>query len=132
MQTDFSWIDELLRNGDAGAAFEQLAERFRRDKEYRSLLDVRLMQARFALGLPLVSTSRIGDMPKAQQEVYQTAYVRAAREVGELMLVDRNIPQAWPYFRAIGDTDPIVEALNTFDVSSPDTPESQETLAATI
>jgi hypothetical protein len=128
----FSWIDEALQHGDAGAAFEQLAERFRRDKEYRSFLDVRLMQARFELGLPLVSTSRIGDMPKARQEAYQHAYVRAAREVGELMLADGNIPQAWPYFRAIGDTGPIVQALETFEASVPSTPESHEALGAII
>ena len=132
MQSGFSWIDELVGNGGAGAAFEQLAERFRREKEYRSLLDVRLMQARFELGLPLVSTSRIGDMPKVQQEAYQSAYVRAAREVGGLMLADGNLPQAWPYFRAIGDTGPIVQALETFEASDPNTPESHETLAATI
>lgn len=131
-ETIFSWIDEALQDGDAGAAFEQLAERFRREKEYRSLLDVRLMQARFELGLPLVSTSRIGDMPKARQEAYQNAYVRAAREVGELMLADGDIPQAWPYFRAIGDTRPIVHALDTFDVPRPATPESHEALGATI
>jgi hypothetical protein len=128
----FSWIDEALQQGDAGAAFEQLAERFRRHKEYRSLLEVRLMQARFELGLPLVSTSRIGDMPKARQEAYQSAYVRAAREVGELMLADGNIPQAWPYFRAIGDTGPIARALDTFEATDPNTPESHEALGATI
>jgi hypothetical protein len=132
MQSDFSWIDEALQQGDAGSAFEQLAERFRREKEYRSLLDVRLMQARFELGLPLVSTSRIGDMPKVQQDAYQNAYVRAAREVGELMLADGRIPQAWPYFRAIGDRAPVVQALETFETSDPKSPESHESLGATI
>src|SRR5688572_26363194 len=107
----FPWIEQLLQEGTARAAFEQLGERFRRDKDYRSLLDVRLMQARLELGLPLVSTARIGDMPTAQQEAYQRAYVRAAREIGELILAERNIPQAWPYFRAIGDTGPVVQAL---------------------
>jgi hypothetical protein len=128
----FSWIDEVLQQGDPGDAFEQIAERFRREKEYRSLLDIRLMQARYELGLPLVSTSRIGDMPKAHQEAYQRAYVQAAREVGELMLADGKIPLAWPYFRAIGDTGPIVQALETFETADPNTPESHEALGATI
>lgn len=131
-ETLFSLIDKALQDGDAGAAFEQLAERFRQEKEYRSLLDVRLMQARFELGLPLVSTSRIGDMPNARQAAYQNAYVRAAREVGELMLADGNLPQAWPYLRAIGDTGRIVQALETFEASEAKTPESHEALAATI
>lgn len=139
MQTDrtseeaiFSWIEQVLQRGDAGAAFEQLAGRFRRDKQYRPLLDVRLMQARFELGLPLVSTSRIGDVPKVQQEAYQNAYAGAAREVGELILADGNIPQAWPYFRAIGDTAPIIQALDAFEASDPNTPESHEALGAAI
>ena len=107
-------------------------QRFRRDKEYRKLFDARLMQKRLELGLPLVSAAGIGDVPKALQQAYQDASVHAAREVGELILADRNIPQAWPYFRAIGDTGPIIQALDTFDVADTDTPESQEALGATI
>jgi hypothetical protein len=58
--------------------------------------------------------------------------VRAAREVGELMLADGNIPLAWPYFRAIGDTGPIVRALERFKAPDTHTPESHEALGATI
>lgn len=90
------------------------------------------MQKRLELGLPLVSTARIGDVPKDLQDAYQDGYVHAAREVGELMLADGNIPHAWPYFRAIGDTGPIVQALDTFEVPDPNTPEAHESLAATI
>ena len=131
-ETLFVWIEQALQHGSAGEAFEQIAERFRRAKQYRLLFDARLMQTRLDLGLPLVSTSRIGDVPKELQEPYQNGYVRAAREVGELLLADRNIPGAWPYFRAIGDTAPIVHALDTFDAPDPDTPESHEVVAATI
>jgi hypothetical protein len=131
-ETLFPWLEQVLQHGSAGEAFEQLAERFRRDKQYRLLFDARLMQTRLDLGLPLVSTSRIGDVPAALQEPYQKGYVQAAREVGELLLADRNIPRAWPYFRAIGDTAPIVKALDTFEAPDPDTPESHEALAATI
>ena len=66
------------------------------------------MQKRLELGLPLVSAPGIGDVPKELQQAYQDASVHAAREVGELILADRDIPQAWPYFRAIGDTGPII------------------------
>jgi tetratricopeptide (TPR) repeat protein len=128
----FSWIEQVLQHGDAAAAFEQLADRLRRGKQYRELFDARLMQKRFELGLPLVSAPGIGDVPADLQQAYQDGSVRAAREVGELLLADRNIPQAWPYFRAIGDTEPIKRALGAFDVPDPDTPESQEALGATI
>src|SRR5215203_59856 len=128
----FPWLDAVLKNGDAGAAFEQLAGRFRRDKQYRALFDVRLMEARHELGLPLVSAPAINDLPAELQERYQEASVRAAREVGELVLTDGNIPQAWPYFRAIGDTVPVVEALDAFDMPYAETPESRAALGSTI
>lgn len=128
----FPWIEHLLQNHDTGAAFEELAARFKRDKQYRGLFDVRLMQKRLEFGLPLTSAPAIGDVPKELQQAYQDASVQAAREVGELILADRNIPQAWPYFRAIGDTWPIIQALDMFDVPEPDTPESQEALGSTI
>jgi hypothetical protein len=127
----FPRIEHLLQNHDTGAAFEELAARFRRDKQYRGLFDARLMQKRLELGLPLVSTPAIGDVPKELQQAYQDASVQAAREVGELLLADRDIPQAWPYFRAIGNTGPIIQALDTFDMTE-DTPESQEALGSTI
>src|SRR4029453_4180729 len=126
------WIEHLLQNHDTGAAFEELAARFKREKQYRQLFDARLMQKRFELGLPLVSSARIGDVPKDMQQAYQDGYIQAAREVGELILADRNIPHAWPYFRAVGDTGTIIRALGAFDVPDPDTPEAQEALGSTI
>jgi hypothetical protein len=128
----FPWIDHLLENHNTGAALEQLAQRFRRDKQYRGLFDARLMQKRLELGLPLVSTPAISDVPKEFQQAYQEASVQAAREVGELILADGNVPQAWPYFRAIGDTGPMFQALETFDVADTDTRESQEAVASAI
>ena len=128
----FPWLEHLLHNHDTGAAFEELSARFKRDKQYRQLFDARLMQKRFELGLPLVSSARIGDVPKDMQQAYQDGYVQAAREVGELILADGNIPHAWPYFRAIGDTGPVIGALDAFDVPDPDTAEAQEVLGSTI
>jgi len=128
----FPWIEHVLQNHDTGAAFDELAARFKREKHYRGLFDARLMQTRFLLGLPLVSRGRIGDVPKEMQQAYQDGYLRAAREVGELILAERDIPRAWPYFRAIGDTGPIIRALEAFDGTGPVTPESQEALGSTI
>src|SRR4029450_9892531 len=119
------WIEHLLQNHDTGAAFEELAARFKREKQYRQLFDARLMQKRFEVGLPLVSSARIGDVPKDMQQAYQDGYIQAAREVGELILADRNIPHAWPYFRAVRDTSPIGHALETSDDAEGQHAESQ-------
>lgn len=130
--TDFSWIDDLVRDGDADAAFERLVARFTQEKQYRRIFDARLMQTRRRLGLPLVSQPAIDDLPKDMQATYHDAYVRAAREVGELFLSSGDIAAAWPYFRAIGDTGPIVSALDQFDATEATTPESHDRVGAAI
>jgi hypothetical protein len=132
MQNDFSWIDDLVRTGNIDPAFAQLVERFRQEKQYRRIFDARLMQARLQLGLPLVSHPTFADLANETQRAYQEAYVRAARETGELFAADGDIGAAWPYFRAIGDTGPIVAALDRLDVGVEDTPESRDRLGDAI
>ena len=73
------------------------------------------MQKRWELGLPLVSGPRISDIPNNLQEVYQEASVRAAREVGELILAAGNIHKHGA-ISCVGDTRSIIEALDAFDV----------------
>ncbi len=130
--TVFAWIEELLQSGNTDAAFEELVERFRREKQYRLIFDARMMKKRLDLGLPLVSLPALGDLPDAARQPYQDTYIQTAREVGELFLADGDIPGAWTYFRAIGDAKPVIEALETFDVPEPDTPEQQDRLSSTV
>ena len=131
-ETVFSWIERILHNGDAEAAFERLIDRFRTEKRYRQLFDARLMKKRWELGLPLVSQPALADVPQELRQQYQDSYVEAATEVGRLYLADGDIPRAWTYFRALGNTQPVRDALATFVAPESETPESQELLGATI
>jgi tetratricopeptide (TPR) repeat protein len=132
-ETVFSWIDQVVGDaGSADAAFERLVEHLRSEKEYRQLFDARLMKKRWELGLPLVAQPTFADLPKEVQQSYQDGYVQAATEVGELYLADGDIPRAWTYFRALGNTKPVAEALETFAPSDSDTPEAQDLLGSTI
>lgn len=112
----FSWIDEARRTGGADRTLEELVDRFKRDKQYGSVFNARLMKSRLDLGLPLTSHRAIADVPAHLQQRYQDAYLDAAREVGQLLLADGNIAGAWPYFRAVGNVKPVAQALETFNV----------------
>jgi hypothetical protein len=132
-ETVFSWIDQVVGDaGSADAAFERLVEHLRSEKEYRQLFDARLMKKRWELGLPLVAQPTFADLPKEVQQSYQDGYVQAATEVGELYLADGDIPRAWTYFRALGNTKPVAEALEKFVPSDSETPEAQDLLGSTI
>ncbi len=128
----FIQLEHVLQSGGVDAAFDEVVDRFRRDKQYRRVFDARLMKKRLELNLPLVSQPTLDELPKDVQQAYQDAYVQAAREVGGLFLADGNLVRASPYFRAVGNVEPLVAALEAFDEGDANTPESQERLGATI
>jgi|SRR5688500_10546462 len=128
----FSWIDEARRTGGADRALEELVERFKRDKQYGSVFNARLMKSRLELALPLTSHRAIADVPADLQQRYQDAYLEAAREVGELLLADGNIPGAWPYFRAVGNVKPVAEALERFHADRAGSADADEHLGQVI
>jgi len=80
----FIQLEHVLQSGGVDAAFNEVVDRFRRDKQYRRVFDARLMKKRMELNLPLVSQPTLDELPKDVQQAYQDAYVQAAREVGEL------------------------------------------------
>jgi hypothetical protein len=107
----FDALDAALRSRGPAAAFELLIQRFREEKKYSLLFEARVMQSRQALGLPLVQNDSLEDLPEDKRVLQERAYVDAAREVGGLFLADGDIPRAWHYFRAIGETAPVTAAI---------------------
>jgi hypothetical protein len=107
----FEEIEEILasRGGEVGFAF--LIDKFRSEKSYPLLFEARLMKKRHELGLPLIQTDTMDELPAQTRTAYEQATIEAAREVGGLFLADGNIERAWPYFRAIGETAPIADAI---------------------
>jgi hypothetical protein len=67
------------------------------------------------MGLPVAQPTSLDDVPEEQRDEFEEAYVDAAREVGELLLADGKIPQAWPYFRTIRETEKVRAALDALD-----------------
>jgi hypothetical protein len=107
----FERLEETLRCAGAEAGFELLAREFLEQKLYPLLFETRLMQKRRELGLPLILSGPLNDIPEAARPAYEKSMVEVAREIGGLFLRDGDILRAWPYFRAIGDPAPVSAAL---------------------
>jgi hypothetical protein len=107
----FDLVEQAARTDGPDAALDFLARRFRDQKQLPQLFEARLMRTRRDLGLPLIQTEPIGDLPDETRRTYEDAYIAAAREVGGLYLAEGDIVRAWPYFRAIGDTAPVAAAI---------------------
>jgi hypothetical protein len=108
-------LDPLLQTGDVSGGLDFLAERFRSENEWPLVFEARLMKKRLELGLPLVLTQDASEFPPATRASYEEAMVAAAREVGHGFLSMGNIGRAWPYFRAIGELAPMVEAVESVE-----------------
>jgi hypothetical protein len=107
----FAGLDAVLGSGEDSGALDYLMAEFRKEKEYHLVFEARLMKKRMELGLPAIQTQDSSLLPAETRSVYEQAMMEAARETGDLYLADGNIPRAWPYFRAIGETGPIAEAI---------------------
>ena len=112
----FDRIGRTLQEGGPEAAFRFLAEKFREEKNYSRLFEARLMKKRFDLGLPILQIEPLGHVPEELRKNYNEAVAEAAREAGALFLEDGDIPRAWSYFRAIGESAPVAAALERIEL----------------
>jgi len=116
----FDNLDRAFQTSGPPAALDLLIDRLESRGDFRALLDALLLKARYELGLPLVQVGSFSDLPEDQRNRYEERYVEAIRSVGNKLLALGDIPGAWPYFRAIGETEPVTQAINAFDPADDD------------
>lgn len=112
-------FDELQTacTSDADTAIATLIEHLTANKNYDKLFDALCLQAKHELGLPLVRPTSFEDVPTEHEDSFKTKYVSAARQTGQLLLDDGEIPQAWIYYRTIGEHEPVQAAIDAFKPS---------------
>ncbi|MCS7026777.1 MAG: hypothetical protein NZV14_18410 [Bryobacteraceae bacterium] len=96
--------------GGATAVLDCLIEIFRERGEFNRMFEARLMRQRHELGLPLIPETTPEELGQARQ-AYQDALLAAARDTAMLYLNAGQIAEAWPYFRALGQTSEIRQAI---------------------
>lgn len=111
----FAQLEELHQSEGAAAAIDRLIETLRDGKQYHRLFDALLLKKKFELGIPVSQPTSFDDVPEQNQEEFKQCYVEAAREIGELLLSEQNIPEAWVYFRTLGEPEKVANALNEVD-----------------
>jgi hypothetical protein len=107
-------FDDLKQAFDAGGAEQLLAalsERLRAEKRYPELFDAMLLDARRRLGLPIVLTAPLDDLPEPLASQLEEVYLTACRTVGSLLLEDGELRSAWRYLRPVGDKSLVAAAL---------------------
>jgi hypothetical protein len=110
----FETLDRALEGEGPGAMLDALIEHLTETGAYRALLDALLLKTRFELGLPLVAPNSLSDVAEPVRSQYEERYVDAIRKVGAKFLESGDIPAAWPYYRAIGEFEPISKAIAAY------------------
>src|SRR5690242_11874023 len=111
----FDELDSAGSSQGGAAAIGRLIDTLAERKEYHRLFDALLLQKRFEMGLPLARVTSLDDVPETQQEEFEEHYIAAARRIGQALLDNDNLPQAWLYFRTIREPDAVSKVLDQLD-----------------
>ncbi|MBX6315930.1 MAG: hypothetical protein IRY99_23905 [Isosphaeraceae bacterium] len=122
-------LERTLAASGPGAALDRLIAVLEERNEPRALLDALLLKARHDLGLPLIPVGPLAELPEPARTQYEERYIEAIRHVGRRLLAAGDIPAAWPYFRAIAESQPVAEAIEAY---RPDEDEDGERLGQVI
>lgn len=109
--TLFDELDATLGRDGGAAAIDRLCSHLRDTGAYNALFYALLMKKRNELGVSPIPTGPADELPAAVHEAYEDAIRTAARTAGELYLKANQLPQAWAYFRMIGEPAPMKAAL---------------------
>lgn len=111
---DSALLDELqqtLQEKGPQQAIDALCAKLREKKEYSALFYALLMKKRHELGVSPIPTGTNQDLPPDAHAAFEEGIRDAAQTVGNLFLKEGNIPHAWAYFRMLGETKPVADAL---------------------
>ena len=112
----YSQLESELTSDGPVRALDQLAERLIGEKRLHELFDVRLMQSRHRLGLPVDHSGNIDALEEPLRSETEQAYLAACREVGTLLLAEQKYREAWMYLRTAGEKAVAMESLTSAQV----------------
>jgi hypothetical protein len=114
MDALFDELQHALSAEGPEAAIDRLCASLRERKDYAALFYALLLKKRHELGVSPVPTGPSEELPAEVHGPYEDAIREAGRLVGNLYLQEGNIPNAWAYFRMLGEPQPVAEALEQY------------------
>lgn len=106
---DFTALAETCHDRGPEAMLETLAGSLAARRRWHALFDLRMVEARQRLGLPL--TGDVGPLAEAARERLDERSLAACREVGWPLLAEGQVAAAWMYLRAAAAPDEVAIRL---------------------
>ncbi len=130
----FDYLATLSKDAtaqDASPLFQKLAQQLVESGQLHPLFEMRLLEKRYQLGLPLEQQGSLEGLPAAEREALEQASLQACREVGQLFLDRGQAREAWSYLRAAGEKELVKQWLGRQGLE-PTTPEKDEEQAEAL
>lgn len=109
--SEFDRLAAVMRQGGSEAVLSQLADYLRDQKKHHELFEVRKMQVRLRLGLPLLYGDSGDELDEPQRQQLEDGLIGACQEVGMLLLQAGRIRDGWVYLRPVGDREAAAKEL---------------------
>src|SRR5690349_7449452 len=103
----FDSIVKCIHAEGPANGLEAMIAELRGSSNHHAVFRTLLLKKRYELGLPLINPGDLSDATTSARREYEAFVEEACRETGLLYLKDKDIPQAWRYFRTISDRAPI-------------------------
>ncbi len=79
-----------------------------------------MLKARCELDMPAIPAGSLNDWSEPVRTQFEDRYVEALRHVGSRLLAAGDILGAWPYFRMLGEKEPVAAALDAYQPTAGD------------
>ncbi len=96
------------------AAVDELIAELRKADDFQSLFYALIMKKRVELGVSPFPTGNANELPAHTHEAYENAIREAGRHVGGILLDRKEYAKAWPYYRLLGEPEPMRSALEAY------------------
>ena len=114
---EFDELHRVLDGGGVPAVLGKLEQIFRREKSFHQLFEVLKMKVRYRLDLPLQYNDLGDDLNEAQREALEVGLIDACRDVGQALIEEGHVRDAWMYLRPVGDKSAMAKVLDRVPVN---------------
>ncbi len=121
MNNNGSNVFDLIRadagNNDVAAALDKLVVSLTETRQYHPLFEALKMQTRHRLNLPLVYDSEREKLDAETQTEFDNRLLDACRTVGQLLIADQKLGEAWVYLQPLDDRELVEPLIENYKVT---------------
>ena len=115
-ETAFTQLKQLIEQADSMATLEYLADVYLKSKSYAELFEIRKLQIRNEMELPLDFEQGVQQLDADQQRKMEDQLLAACQEIGQLLVAEGDLSQGWIYLQPLIDREFVQRTVESIDL----------------